>query len=204
MSINNLVNDLLNRHVLKSDLIIKAFEKVDRVNFLKGDIDLDPYGDYPISIGHGQTNSQPYTVAFMLEKLAPRKGQRILDIGSGSGWTTSLLSYVAGPNGLVIGLERVGELVRFGSQNIKKYNFGPCEIRKACETLGIPGEKFDRILVSASASKFPEELISQLNVGGVLVVPVENSILEVIKVDDNNYKTKSHYGFVFVPLIYKK
>ncbi|MEW5805235.1 MAG: protein-L-isoaspartate O-methyltransferase [Patescibacteria group bacterium] len=94
-----LVGHLKSIGVLKTPLIISAFEKIDRKDFVPKQFENEAYGDYPLSIGQGQTISQPYTVAFMLELLQPQPGEKILDIGAGSGWTTALLAYIISQQG---------------------------------------------------------------------------------------------------------
>jgi protein-L-isoaspartate(D-aspartate) O-methyltransferase len=138
----------------------------------------------------------------MLEMLSPREGQKILDIGSGSGWTTALLSFIVGDRGSVLGVERVEELVEFGSVNLNKYGFNNAKIIQAGSKLGIPDEKFDRILVSAAADKFATELIEQLRSNAKLVIPIRNSIYEITKKESGEVESIEHYGFTFVPLIY--
>lgn len=199
-----LVEYLIEFGALRSSEIIDAFYKVDRADFVGYADSSDIYGDYPLQIGAGQTISQPSTVAKMLEMLAPKEGEKILDIGSGSGWTTALLASIAGEKGLVIGLERVGGLVKFGRGNLKKYGFKNVEIMRAGAKLGLANQKFDRILVSAAADEFPNELASQLKTGGKLVIPIENYIYEVTKKDDDKLEILKHYGYRFVPLIFEK
>lgn len=199
---DDLVNYLINTGALSCSNITEAFVHVDRIDFVLDPTAPDVYGDYPLSLGDGQTISQPTTVAMMLEMLEPHKGQKILDIGSGSGWTTALLSYIVGDTGSVIGLERVSSLVEFGSKNLQKYGFKTSKIIQAGDALGIVGETFDRILVSAAADEFPKELTKQLKIGGKLVVPVQNSIYEVRKKQSGEIEAIEHYGFAFVPLIY--
>ncbi|MCF6309392.1 MAG: protein-L-isoaspartate O-methyltransferase [Sulfurimonas sp.] len=202
ISNDDLVNHLLNTGTLRSRNITDAFVHVDKVDFVSDPTVPDVYGDYPLLIAKGQTISQPTTVAMMLEMLSPHKGEKILDIGSGSGWTTALLSFIVGDTGSVIGLERVSSLVEFGSKNLQKYNFKNSKIIQAEDALGIVGETFDRILVSAAADEFPQELIKQLSIGGKLVVPVQNSIFEVTKKESGELEAIEHYGFTFVPLIF--
>ncbi|MDO9266580.1 MAG: methyltransferase domain-containing protein [Sulfurimonas sp.] len=199
---SEMVDYLIDVGALRSNNIIEAFRNVDRADFVADARAADIYEDYPLGIGRGQTISQPRTVAMMLEMLSPKEGQKILDIGSGSGWTTALLAYIAGESGLVIGVERVVELVRFGSANLKKYNFKNAKIIEAGDELGIKSEKFERILVSAAAEEFPHELKNQLNVGGKIVIPVQNSIYEMTKDENGELDGVEHYGFTFVPLIY--
>lgn len=197
----SLVEHLINTKVLFSSKIIEAFRHVDRADFVYDAYSSDVYGDYPLPIGYNQTISQPTTVAMMLEMLEPKKGQKILDIGSGSGWTTALLAYIAGDDGSVIGLERVPELVSFGRENLSKYGFKNAKILQATRELGLVGEKFDRILVSAAAGTFAYELAEQLKNGGKLVMPIGNSIYEVTKDTKGELQALVHYGFTFVPLI---
>lgn len=202
-SLQALVDGMIVSGVLKSDNIIEAFTVVDRKYFVPNlDKDLC-YIDVPLSIGNDQTISQPSTVAFMLEHLGVQKGDKVLDIGSGSGWTTALLCHIVGEVGSVRGLERVDKLVEQGRENISKLDLpSHCSINKAGKHLGIPAEAFDRILVSASADEIPEALFSQLKVGGSLVIPIRESIFKFKKVSESEVTEEEFYGFRFVPLIY--
>lgn len=141
----------------------EAFRYIDRKDFLREENTNLAYENTPLSIGYGQTISQPYTVAFMLELLDVHVGNKVLDIGSGSGWTTALLAHLAGERGSVTGIEIIPELVQFGGENLARYHFSNTRILQAKEgELGISSETFDRILVSASADMFPTELLDQL------------------------------------------
>ena len=202
ISNTDLINHLMSKESLKSSNIIEAFRHIDRADFVLDPTISDVYEDYPLQIGYQQTISQPTTVAMMLEMLCTKDGEKVLDIGSGSGWTTALLSFLVGDRGSVIGLERVDSLVKFGNANLKKYRFKNSKILQAKDELGIVGEKFDRILVSAAAKEFPSELTLQLKIGGKLVIPVKNSIFEITKKEDGELKILEHYGFRFVPLIF--
>jgi protein-L-isoaspartate(D-aspartate) O-methyltransferase len=197
-----LVDHLLKRGVLQTDRIVAAFRAVDRIDFVRNLSRPRAYGDRPLSIGHGQTISQPFTVAFMLEELRPRPGERVLDVGSGSGWTTALLAHIVGTEGSVWGTEILPELVVFGRRNLAKYSFPNAHIAPAGRVLGRPGERFDRILVSAAARELPAELVGQLAVGGRLVIPVGSSIVRLINLGENETQQREHIGFAFVPLIY--
>lgn len=169
----------------------------------EGDKDL-AYLDKPLLIGEEQTISQPLTVAFMLELLQPNKGDKVLDIGSGSGWTTALLANIVGKKGYVVGLEIIPSLVKFGRKNLNKLDIKNAEIRKADEkSLGILGKSFDKILVSAAAENIPTDLYDQLNKNGALVIPVKNSIFKITKDNHDNISKKEYHGFMFVPLKYK-
>ncbi len=198
-----LISAMITSSVLKTPRIIDAFQKVDRKYFVPEAFSEHIYVDRPLPIGKDQTISQPSTVAFMLELLLPEEGSKVLDIGSGSGWTAALLCAIVGEKGSVLGLERVDDLVERGQNNLKQFDFKQCKIRKADEKLGLPGETFDRILVSASADEIPRELFAQLKIGGILVIPVRNSIFRFKKISETEIETEEYQGFVFVPLIYE-
>jgi protein-L-isoaspartate(D-aspartate) O-methyltransferase len=197
-----LIDHLIKRRVLVTRSIIDALSKMDRINFIRPEDLNRAYMDNPLSIGYGQTISQPYTVVFMLELLQPEKGNKVLDIGSGSGWTTALLAYIVQKEGSVLGMEKASDLVKFGKSNIEKYNFTNAKIVQSGEELGKPEEQFDRILVSAAAREIPHELVDQLKIGGRMVIPVQSSIYKVYKVSEDQVEKDENYGFSFVPLIY--
>lgn len=187
---------------MNDDKIDQAFEAVDRANFVPKKLHESVDIDAPLPIGYGQTISQPYTVELMLEWLDPQSGQKIMDVGSGSGWTTALLAHLVGPKGQVYAVERVPELVEFGQENCDRIGIKNARFFTAGDEFGLPDEApFDRILVSASADKLPRELVDQLRVGGKMVIPVQNDILEITKKSATDLDIKKHEGFVFVPLL---
>jgi len=201
-----LVDKLIERGYLKTPEIISAFKKIKRKDFVREEYKDLAEIDEPLPIGYGQTISQPSTVAFMFELLQPKKGDKILDIGSGSGWTATLLAEIVGEKGKVYALEIIPELKEFGEKNVAKYNFVKKGIVKfICSdgSHGLPSESpFDKILVSASATKIPSALKNQLKNNGRMVIPVGNSIFLVIK-KNNKYEEKEFEGFSFVPLVSK-
>lgn len=199
-----LVQSLISWGVLQSKNIIESFFKVNRRDFVIEEEKEFAYIDAPLPIWYSQTISQPRTVAFMLELLEPQKWEHILDIWSGSWWTTMLLWYIVWEEGSVVWLERIDNLVYFWSNNIKKYNFKSVRIEKAWKTLWIPWKQFDKILVSASATELPSELIWQLHIWWILVLPINESVCKIVKVSKNKYSLKEYFGFVFVPLIEEK
>lgn len=182
--------------------IDEAFQKIDRADFLPDDVKDQAHIDAPIPIGFGQTNSQPTTVRLMLEWLQPRSGDKILDVGSGSGWTTALLASLVGSRGQVFGVERVPELAEFGADNARRAGIKRVNFFVAGRAFGLPQyAPYDRILVGAAASELPMGLINQLKVGGRLVIPVNGSIEVIDKTSANDFEQVRHPGFAFVPLM---
>lgn len=201
-TLKELINNLKINRILKSSTIIKAFNSIDRRDFVPQKFYDDAYGDFPLTLAHGQTISQPTTVAFMLELLQAQTRDKILDVGSGSGWTTALLASIVGVKGKVYGVELLPELVRLGNDNLSKYNFSQAEIVQAGKTLGIPQKApFDKILVSAASEYLPEELTDQLKEGGSMVIPVKQAIWKIKKIKRGALKIEKYEGFIFVPLI---
>lgn len=197
-----LTDELIAQKTLKTKQIIDAFRKVDRKDFVLPEYREEAYGDYPLPIGYGQTISQPTTVAIMLELLSPKKGDRILDVGSGSGWTTALLAHIVGPEGKLWGVEIIPELVIFGQNNLSKYAFPWAKIVPAGKKLGLPNRApFDSILISASAKELPNELVLQLKNGGTIVIPILDTLYKVHKLLNGKVKIQSFPGFSFVPLV---
>jgi protein-L-isoaspartate(D-aspartate) O-methyltransferase len=188
------------------DRFARAFRYARREGFLPPRQVRYAAEDRPLDIGHGQTNSQPSTVAAMLRLLDPQPGQRILDVGSGSAWSTALLAVLVGPDGSVHGVEVVPELVEFGRANLDALEL-PWASVSAAEpgVLGLPpGAPYDAILVSAESGSVPEALVRQLAVGGVMVVPVAGRMAVVRRTSTDpdaepDIDLQGHY--MFVPLV---
>jgi protein-L-isoaspartate(D-aspartate) O-methyltransferase len=183
------------------DRVADAFAAVPRRRFLPRASRWRAAFDGPILIGCGQTNSQPRTVAAMLRLLDVRRGDRVLDVGSGSGWSTALLAHLTGPTGEVVGVEIEPGLVGFGAHNLARTGQPWATIEAADpDVLGRPsGAPYDRILVSAMAQQLPHELVEQLTPEGRLVVPVRGWMLLVQRVGDDVDVT-THGEYRFVPL----
>ncbi|MDD4996193.1 MAG: protein-L-isoaspartate O-methyltransferase [Patescibacteria group bacterium] len=207
----NLNQKLINLGYLKSPQIIHAFEKIKRRDFVIQELFYQAEENVPLSIGHGQTISQPLTVAFMLELLDPQPGQKILDIGSGSGWTAALLAEIVGEKGKIFAIERIEVLKIFGEKNVDKYGFVKSKRVVFKTGNGIKGlikeSPFDRIHVGAAANKIPEDLLKQLAIGGKMVIPQGINFQDIVLIEKrgkNQYQQKNYPGFAFVPLIEEK
>lgn len=199
-----LVNDLIAQGWLKTPSIIDAFRKIKRADFLSADRGLAEL-NVALPIGFDQTISQPLVVAFMIELLQPQPGEKILDVGSGSGWTTALLAEIVGSEGKVIAIELIPELKKFGEKNTSKYSFITKGIAEfVCGDGSLGYEKvapFDKILASATAQEIPQPWKEQLEIGGKIVAPVGNSIWLYEKKAEGEFEETEYPGFVFVPLI---
>ena len=183
------------------DTVRAAFEAFPREGFLRENERRRAAYDGPLPIGDGQTNSQPRTVADMLRLLEVSPGQLVLDVGSGSGWTTALLAHLVGPTGTVLGVELEPSLVEFGSANLAATGQPWASIRAATPgVLGAPDHApYDRILVSAEPSVLPQELVDQLADGGRLVIPVRGT-MNLVRREGEEDRVTHHGYYRFVPL----
>jgi len=179
----------------------EAFAAVPRADFLPVAVRHLADADRPVLIGWDATNSQPSTVARMMELLDVQPGDRVLDVGSGSGWTTALLAHLAGSGGTVIGVERVPELVQFGRERLVATGVDARIETAVAGELGLPASApFDRILVSADFARMPDALTSQLIGGGRMVAPVAG-VMVVVDVRDGRVHRREDAGrYSFVPL----
>ena len=182
--------------------ILKAIEKVDRKNFVSEKKLNEVYEDHPLSIGYGQTISQPYTVAFMLQELELKKGDKVLEIGTGSGWNAALISRLVGEEGKVYSVEIVQELAERAKEKLKNYK--NIVVLNADASHGLAEyAPYSKIILTAAPKKIAEEFREQLAEGGILLAPVGEYTQKLIKLTKKNNKfTETENGdFFFVPLV---
>lgn len=183
--------------------VLEAFRKVPRHVFVPWEVRRGAYLDHPLPIGSGQTISQPYMVATMLQVLAAAPGHKVLELGTGSGYQTALLRELAQS---VYTIERLPELLERARTCLEGLGYADVAYRAADGTAGWPeAAPFDRILVSAGAPRVPAALTEQLAIGGRLVIPVgsrdEQMLCTIDKRADGTLDEQPVCACVFVPLV---
>lgn len=203
----DLVQKLVSEKTLKTRRIINAFKAIDRKDFILPEDENRAYFDMALSIGHGATISQPTTVAIMLENLFEGDPStllgagKILEIGTGSGYLTALLAYLAGSGGEVFSIEYLSDLKKFAEDNLENYKFENVKLFVGDGRMGLPAEApFDKIVSSASADEVPKTWKKQLKTGGRILSPVGADLVILRKFSKNRFKEEKIHGFVFVPL----
>jgi len=182
--------------------VIKAMREVAREQFIPEQFMLDAYGDHPLPISDGQTISQPYIVALMSQLCMMKGDEKVLEIGSGSGYQTAILSRLAAE---VYSIERIKNLKETAEKNIAKLECGNVVLIHGDGYMGLPEKApFDVIILTAAPEKIPETLTEQIAVGGRLVAPVGDKIQKLIRITK---KTNGlHYEDIihvrFVPMVY--
>ena len=191
---------------IKDEITLAAINEIPRHIFVDEALSTRAYEDVSLPIGFGQTISQPYTVAKMTETLRAGKPLgKVLEIGTGCGYQTSVLSKVASE---VYSLERISPLVMKARKHLRELRMSNIKLKHADGTIGLPEfGPFDGIIVTAAASHIPESLLSQLAVGGRMVIPVgtDEQILFLIEHIENNgvseFKKTKLEAVKFVPLL---
>lgn len=201
-----LLRELMEQGILRTPRIIEAFRAVPRESFLPEELVLEAEVNAPLPIGDGQTISQPLTVAIMLELLAPQPGDKVLDVGAGSGWTAALIGMIVGPGGRVFAIERLTALKTFAEQNLKKFHLPQVTLRLGDGSRGLPAEApFQAIHVAAAAAhSIPPALPQQLAIHGRLVIPVgalSQDLIRLTRRGRDEFQEDRYPGFQFVPLI---
>lgn len=189
---------------IRDVLVLAAIGEVARELFVPKRLRGHAYDDSPLPIGSGQTISQPYIVALMIEALALRGGEKVLEIGSGSGYAAAVLARIARE---VFTVERIGKLAKTAAARLTAAGFVNVHVRSADGTLGWEEEApFDAILVSAGAPDVPKSLKRQLAVGGRMVIPVGSNqraqeLVRVTRTAEVRFKQEAIADVRFVPLI---
>lgn len=201
---NNMVDEQLLDRGISSRRVLAAMRKIPRENFVTDQYKEDSYFDGPLPIGYGQTISQPYMVARMVELLDLSGNERVLEVGLGSGYQAAVLSVLAKK---VYGIEVIPELAEEAAENLKNSRISNVEILVGDGTQGWPEKApFERIIVAAGAREIPEKLKGQLSIDGIMVIPIDsgfNQIVTVVKNNKNGFELSYIEPCVFVPLIGK-
>jgi len=199
-----MVEEQLVRRGITDARVLEAMRKVPRHLFVEEALRDRAYGDHPLPIGEGQTISQPYIVAIMTQLLHLTGSEKVLEIGTGTGYQTAVLAELARR---VCSVERIASLAARARATLEAMGYTNVWVRTADGTFGWPDEApFDRILVSAAAPAVPEPLFEQLVEGGRMVLPVGDPFAQTLTVVDRvggEKKISADSGCVFVKLIGK-
>lgn len=176
------------RRNVRCESVIQAMERVPREMFVPPEGRHLAYLDVPLAIGEGQTISQPYIVALMTGALGLRGDERVLEVGTGSGYQAAVLALLV-PRGLVVTVELIPTLAERARKSLRELGCRNVDVELAGPTLGSPARApFDAIMVAAAAPRLPDSLIAQLAVGGRLVIPVgtmeQQEIVQVLRTDE--------------------
>ena len=199
-----LVSEQVEGRGVRDSLVLGAMRKVPRERFVPQRLKREAYEDRPLSIGAGQTISQPYIVALMIEAAEIEVGDTVLEVGAGSGYAAAVISRIAGK---VIAIERQHDLVEVARERLQRLGYDNATIVEGDGTKGCPDEApFNAILAAASGSHVPPPLVAQLAPSGRLVMPIGDpgwvqELIKVTKQDDGILKQENLGGVRFVPLI---
>ncbi|MCM8783972.1 MAG: protein-L-isoaspartate(D-aspartate) O-methyltransferase [Candidatus Omnitrophica bacterium] len=197
-----MVNNQIIARGIKDERVIGAFLKVPRHRFIPEKNISEAYDDHPLPIGEGQTISQPYMVALMTECLGLKRGERVLEVGTGSGYQTAILAELAHE---VYSIERISSLAERAKMILEELGYKNIRIKTGDGTLGWEDfSPYDGIVVTAGSPEVPPPLIDQLKAKGRLVIPLGDSFSQVLTVFEkleNRVKRIEICGCVFVPLV---
>lgn len=203
---DNLIRIMRMKGFLNDTRVEEAIRSVHRHFFVPADFSDEAYEDEALPTKHGQTISQPSVVVRMTEWLDVRDGQKVLEIGCGSGWQSAILSKLAG-NGKVYSIDKDHDLIKFAKENHGKAGIKNVEIVEGDGSLGIESKApFDRIIITAACPSVPKPLEKQLSDNGLLVAPVGKGVQSMVLYMKENGKLKEirkEDGYVFVPLLGK-
>jgi protein-L-isoaspartate(D-aspartate) O-methyltransferase len=195
-----MVAEQLRARDIKNERVLDAMLKVPRHLFVPDGERASAYGDYPLSIGHGQTISQPYIVAFMSQALDVTPAHKVLEIGTGSGYQAAILGELAGQ---VYTIEIVDPLAASAKATLERLGYKNVHVRAGNGYAGWPEEApFDRIMVTAAPDAIPPALVEQLKVGGLMAIPVGtyDQELRILRRTDSGLETLQTLPVRFVPM----
>jgi len=199
-----MVEEQLMPRGIKNQRILDAFYKIERHKFIPEDLRNPAYADYPLPIGEGQTISQPYIVALMTECLDLTGQERVLEIGTGSGYQAAILAELAKE---VYSIERFENLAKRAQAILNELGYTNVKVKVGDGTLGWPEvSPFDRIIITAASPRIPLPLTAQLKENGRLILPLGESFSQILTVIENKQGTlesREICGCVFVPLVGK-
>jgi protein-L-isoaspartate(D-aspartate) O-methyltransferase len=199
-----MVDEQLIHRGIKDQRVLDAFERIERHKFIPENLRSSAYADFPVSIGQGQTISQPYIVALMTECLALTGKEKVLEIGTGSGYQTAILAELAKE---VYSIERFDNLAKSAEMILSELGYANVKIKVGDGTLGwVEESTFDRIIITAASPRIPLPLTEQLKENGKLILPLGESfsqVLTVVEKKGNKLESIEICGCVFVPLVGK-
>lgn len=202
----NLVESLKKQGYIKTKSVEKAFMQTPRELFLPDNLKQNAYVDTPLQIGEGQTISAPHMVAIMCEELELEEGQKILEIGAGSGYHAAVVSKIIGEKGHIYTIERLPELAKKAEENLKKANIKNVTVKTGDGSEGLKEYAlYDIIYVTCAAPEIPLPLIEQLKDPGKLMVPIGNTfcMLTLLEKQKGETKRRNLGSCAFVPLVGK-
>ena len=184
---------------------IEAFQKVRREDFVLALMKDAAYDDMPLPILRGKTISQPTTVMLMTNALELEDGDKVFEVGTGSGYQSAIIARIVGPKGKVVSTEVVPELVQFAKANLKRAGISNVQVNEADGSRGWPQDApYDRIIITAACREFPKPLIEQLKPGGIIVGPVgdanEQEMVKGTKREDGTMSYEFLGQFLFSPM----
>lgn len=205
-ALNDLIIYLKNSKFLSNKNVESAFRNTPRHEFVpKSELD-SAYDNEPLHIMKNQTISQPGVVSRMTEWLDVKNGQNILEVGTGSGWQSAILSYLVG-TGTVYSIERHKELAKFAKENLKKLEINNVHVILGDGTLGYSdASPYDRIMITAACTEIPLPLLEQLSENGLIIAPIGDSSQSLVllqKTSRGMIEIKRQSKYVFVPLVGK-
>lgn len=205
MDVKNLVGYWKRTGIIKDERLLKAFAEVPRELFVEERFRGEAYHDYPLPIGKSQTISQPSTAMVMTQALGLEEGNKVLEVGSGSGWQAALIARIVGKKGRVITTEIIPELAELAKNNIRKAGLRNVKVLNVDGSKGYKKEApYDRCIVTAACPRVPHPLVEQLRMGGIMVIPVGSLVFgqDMLKITKtrSGLSRRSLGTFLFVPL----